>query len=176
MTLPEAHSEQDRRILDDVRRFGWHVVVVPADDSSSGWAFTVGLQHSFQHSEFLMFGLTAEILHAALNNVAEDVRDGQRFEDGARSGEVLEGVECAFRSVEPHWYTPFLGYGLWFYGGCEFSVLQCLWPDRGGHLPWESSFRADWRELQPLLFRESVDAARTLRWLRSMDLVGSDDP
>jgi len=29
-----------------------------------------------------------------------------------------------------------MGYAVWFYGGDDFSSLQCVYPDLNNHLPW----------------------------------------
>ncbi len=172
MKLPQATAAPDRKVLDDVRTHGWHVVRVPSEDDSTGWAFSVGLYYSHAHPEIVVFGLSTELMHAVLNNLAQDVRAGQHFEDGAESTDVLEGVRCTFRTVQRKWYPPFLGYALWFYDGPEFPALQCIWPDKSRNFPWDAGFRSEWSELQPLLFHDSPTAARVMPWLRSMGLEG----
>lgn len=50
-----------------------------------------------------------------------------------------------------------MGYGVWFYGGDEFSVLQCIYPDLDNRFPWSDDFDTKWRSRQPLLFQHSLD-------------------
>lgn len=39
-----------------------------------------------------------------------------------------------------------------FYKNEPFPVLQCFWPDKEGHHPWDPACNADVVNLQPLLF------------------------
>jgi len=51
-----------------------------------------------------------------------------------------------------------MGYAVWFYGGDDFSALQCVYPDLEGHFPWDGGFDANWRNRQPLLFPHSLSS------------------
>lgn len=53
---PPAGDDEDPMLLDDVREHGWHIVLVPEDESSPGWCFTVGLQQTLRHPERVIFG------------------------------------------------------------------------------------------------------------------------
>lgn len=168
MQLPAPTRETDRTLIENVQRHGWQVVGVTAEDGSTGWAFSVGLYYTFGHPEVVLFGRTTEAMHAALDTVGRDVKAGHRFEDRSECEGLLEGGRCAFRTVRPRWFEPFLGYALWLYGATPFPALQCLWADDRGRYPWEPTFRADWSELQPLLFRDDVGAAGVTPWLRTL--------
>jgi len=172
LRLPTPAREPDRRLLEDVRTHGWHVIRVSSEDHSTGWAFSVGLFYTFRHPEIVIFGRTTEIMHTALDTIGRDIKAGHRFEDRAECDGLLEGARCTFRSVQRKWYEAFLGYGLWFYDGTRFPALQCFWPDRSERYPWEAGFRSDWAELQPLLFHDAAEQAGVLPWLQSMGVDG----
>jgi hypothetical protein len=81
MTFEEV-LERDAQHLDD---YGFFVVAVEPstpDDSSSAWAYTVGLLDSADHPELIVAGgdpiAGGEVLHA----LAKDVLDGVRLEVG----------------------------------------------------------------------------------------------
>jgi hypothetical protein len=168
-TLGDAGLEpSDRRLLEDVRDFGWHVVKIAADDTTAGWAFSVGLSVTFDHPEIVVFGLDVDIMHVMIGNVVHDIRNGARFRHDSRSSEILEGSACAFRAVQPTWYRAFLGYARWFYREDTFACLQCFWPDRHGRLPWDVEFDSTCRPLQPLLYETHRRQAMTENWLVTM--------
>ena len=50
-----------------VRESGWQVMMIPADDDSPGWAFTIGLWHSHGLPELAMFGLDVYDMQVCLN-------------------------------------------------------------------------------------------------------------
>jgi hypothetical protein len=166
--FPAVNSEADRLLLAQVQTHGWHVLRVSSEDESTGWAFSVGLYHSFRHPEIVIFGRTTEIMHATLDRIGRDIKAGQRFEDRAECDGLIDGSTCTFRNVQPGWHEAFLGYAIWLYRGAKFPALQCIWPDGAGKYPWQSGFRSEWAELQPLLFHDTVGPAGVAPWLRSM--------
>jgi hypothetical protein len=168
--LPEPTSDPDRKVLRDVKAYGWHVLNVGSTDELPPWAFTIGLFHTYGHPEIVVFGLPQEVAHFLLNEVASGVKDGRSVELGEERAGLLEGVGCTFRSVDPRWYRAILGYAGWFYGGTDFPAVQCIWPDREGYWPWEPGFRMDWIPQQPLLFEQNAEAARMGAILSSLGL------
>jgi hypothetical protein len=167
--LPTPQDDQDRRLLADVAEHGWHVVLVPELGSTPGWAFSVGLHHTFDHPEIVLFGLPTSTLHEIINGLGEAIRAGGSFLPGTESAEILDGHMCALQPVERCWYEPFLGYATWFYRGADFPSVQCLWPDRAGVLPHDPAFEPDLIHLQPLLWHADPAAARTEDLLHSLD-------
>ena len=57
MKKPEPTSDADRTILRNIDTYGCDVVLVPPEEETAGWAFSVGLFHSYQHPEIVVFGL-----------------------------------------------------------------------------------------------------------------------
>ena len=56
-----------------------------------------------------------------------------------------------------------------YYRGLEFPVLQCIWPDKQQHYPWQPEFKQAWLSAQPLSFESEPEAARVGRLLQAMD-------
>ncbi len=161
-------DDGDRKLLSDIDRIGWHVVMIPEENGEPGWSFSVGLFKSFRHPEIVVFGLPLELSGQVINGIGSDVQKGIAFEAGQEYGDILEGVLCTFRSVATRWYRPFLGYAAWYYEGLNFPVLQCIWPDKEQHYPWEPEFKQAWVWAEPLLFETEPEPARVVRLLESM--------
>src|SRR5688572_28013471 len=123
--LPEPADEHDRKLLADVERHGWHVVGVEEDEEGPSFAYSIGLYYSFKHPELIVFGLPVRVMHQIINAVGEQVRSGERFGHLDESGDVLDGYNVAFRTVERRHYPDHFGYARWFYRGDRFPVLQC---------------------------------------------------
>jgi hypothetical protein len=147
--VPE--DEDEAKVLDDVRTYGWHVVLIEEDQEGPGFGFTVGLFQCYGHAEIVVFGLPLELTHAVLNGIGEDVKGGASFAAAQEYDEILEGYRCVFLTVDRTWYHEFLGYARWFYRGNEFPALQCVWPDKAQNYPWDPEFNAAWKGKQPLL-------------------------
>jgi hypothetical protein len=168
-TPPIAETEADRRVLHDVAVHGWHVIRVPEQGRTPGWAFSVGLHHSYAHPEVIIFGLPLDGMQTLINAIGSDVVNGASHPAGSSSDRILEGYRCDFQPVARCWYEAFLGYAIWFYGGKEFPAMQCRWPDRDGHLPDHPDFDGTLWDLQPLLEHESPPDARVEALLHSLD-------
>jgi Domain of unknown function (DUF4262) len=160
----------DQKVLDDVKEYGWHVMKVLDQADSPGWAYSIGLYHTFHHPEIVVFGLNPDLMHFIINSVGEDVRSGKRFEEGKRYADLIEAYLCTFKPVNVVWHYKFLGYGDWFYKGSDYPVLQCIWPDKNSYYPWDPGFNPNWLSAQPLLFNGDPTSARTTSWLRSMNI------
>ncbi|CAL9406797.1 hypothetical protein SUDANB95_01568 [Actinosynnema sp. ALI-1.44] len=144
----------DRKLVKDVRRLGWGVIMIPEDDVSAGWAFTVGLWHTFRVPEVAMFGLDTDVLHPVLNDVGEAVRAGRAPAAGDRVEGLLDGgYQVLFADVHADWPRVFFGTALGFYRGMPPPpFLQCLWPDKQGRFPGEDGFPDRLDEHQPRLW------------------------
>jgi hypothetical protein len=148
---PVAEDEHDRMLLADVEQFGWHLVGIEQDNEEPAFVYSVGLYQTFKHSEILVVGLSVDVMFGMVNWLGEAVRRGKRFEDLDESGDVLDGHDVAFRSVEQRHYKEYVGCALWFYRGSDFPLLQCVWPDNCHRYPWHTDFPAALKWRQPLV-------------------------
>ncbi|MBC7933684.1 MAG: DUF4262 domain-containing protein [Rubrivivax sp.] len=57
----------DKKLLSDIKTYGWHILKITPDEESPGFAFSVGLFHSYSHPEIVMFGLNLDTLHEFIN-------------------------------------------------------------------------------------------------------------
>ena len=63
-------------MIGDIQQHGWHVIMVPEDDIGPGFAYTIGLAHSYSAPELAMFGLDVRLMHRALNLLAQEAANG----------------------------------------------------------------------------------------------------
>lgn len=110
-------DEADRlglTIIENVRKHGWHVVMVPEDDIGPGFAYTIGLSHTHGAPELAMFGLDVHAMHRVLNRLGEKAA-GSTLADGQKHPDVVDGHEVALRKVDLRWYRTFFGRAIGFY-------------------------------------------------------------
>jgi hypothetical protein len=157
-------SPAHARLVADVRAHGWHVMKVLPGDNNPGWAHSIGLYHTFDQPEIIVFGLSGDTTHQLINNVADRMRSGVAFHDATFDDELLNGYSCVFRRVPSVWYDATVGFAQWFYAAANFPVLQLFWPDRNGSFPWEEQCESAIRALQPRLYM-SNPAAAGAEWL-----------
>jgi hypothetical protein len=142
----------DKRLVDDVEKYGFHIINVREENGIPGWGYTIGIYETAKQPEIIVVGLKPDAAHSILNECARRLRAGARFTNGHRETDLLSNVECEFREVEQRWLIQLMGYSVWFYGEDNFPALQCIYPDLENRFPWEPNFDSGWRERQALLF------------------------
>jgi hypothetical protein len=167
-TLDDCVNDHDDQVINDVAQHGWHVINITEDKGRPGWSFSIGLYHTFGHPEIVVFGLGTELGHRVINGIGERIKAGNRLEAEQEYADILANVRCMFKPVHRTWHKWVLGYARWFYEGDAFPVLQCMWPDKQQHYPWEPAFKAEWAWLQPFLFHEDPVVARAVELLDSL--------
>lgn len=166
---PVPRSRADERLLEDVATYGWHVAIVPPEEDSPGWAYSVGFLSTFGHPEVVVFGLPPEDAHALVNDVGDHIRNGVPVQEGAAIGDLVPGRVCAVRGVARRWKSTLFEAALWFHGREDVPILQILRADAEGRLPGDAGFAETLAEAQPLLDRESPEEARLERVLATFE-------
>ncbi len=169
----EPSDEVDARVLADIERHGWHVVLIPPEGDAPGWAHTIGLWERHRHPELLVFGSEPRQLAALLNALGERVRSGRRFAAGETETSLLHDLPFAFRAVASRWIHVFLGNAAWHYQSEPFEVLQGFWPDRGGRFPWDTSCARSVADEQPQLEARELALALPDRLLAALRREGA---
>lgn len=152
---PPANSDWDpsiRKLAADVVRHGWGVIGIKADDRRPGWAFTVGLWHTFRSPEVAMFGVEVDDMQLCLNDVGAQIRAGDRLGPEELRGGILEDTAVTFRPVHHDWYRQYFTHALWFTQRAPLPVVQLVWPDQKGRFPWETDCDPRCRYQQPQLW------------------------
>lgn len=137
-----------------VAKFGFTVQGVAGyDDDDPEWAYTVGLWRTYGAPDLCLFGLDAEDMMGWLNDAAERVAKGLRPAAGDTVDGIIDGFSLHVKPVDPGWHEGLFGQALHFSEEPEPTpMLQLIWPDRNGRLPWDEGARARCREWQPRLW------------------------
>jgi hypothetical protein len=152
-------DEVAERVRRDIDETGWHLVMIPPEHGTPGWAHTLGLWERYQHPELLVFGPDLERIGPLANHIGALVRAGRRFEADADEPGILQDHPVAFRRIAPKWIPVFLGNAAWHYESEEVPALQVFWPDPGGCFPWQPASDPAWRDDQPQLYETDTLAA-----------------
>ncbi len=165
---PVLHEKEAKvRIAANIIEHGFHIACIDTDGYSPAFAYTIGLNASYQHPEIIVFGLQLNVLNAILRDMATRVKEGERFESHRSYTDVLEGYDVQFLEVDKQNVSDHLGFAGWYYGGhFEFPVLQMIWPDKESNWPWEEAFNPNFLYSQPLLDRNMSFKFREDRNLR----------
>jgi hypothetical protein len=164
--------DTERQIIANIEQHGWSISGVMGEGGLPSWAHTIGLWHSFDHPEIIVFGLEMELVESMLTLAATRVREGADFEAGESNDELLEQHVVEFRDVDERWTTALMGYAVGFYDDEDFPSIQMFLPTNEGHFPWDDDFPEEISHVQPLLFESDPDAAHMDRLLTAL---GEDD-
>jgi hypothetical protein len=151
--LPRETDAQETTCLAHIAGHGWHVMqVFDEDGGSPDFAYSVGLWHTFNHPEIIIFGHHYSWCASMVNSIGEDIRAGRRFAHGDRDTSFLDPFEVAFLDVLKEHYAEHLGWNCWLYGSDNFPALQCVFQERQSRAyPWEDGCTERGRKMQPVL-------------------------
>jgi hypothetical protein len=141
-------SEEDKRTIANIEKYGCQVVHVKRNAAAPGWSYTLGVYDTGEKPEIITVGLFEKTAHYLLNEAARRLRASVNLAEG-RHRDMIGDVECEFRPVDPKWIKPLMGWAWWFYEGGEFPVLQAVYPDLKNRFPGELDFDPAFQ--QPLL-------------------------
>jgi hypothetical protein len=157
-----------------VARRGWTVVSVPDEGLRPAYAYTVGLWHSFAHAEASVFGRDETEMERWLDTVGGQVEAGRVLRPGSgghpptpgdRQGDdVLGAVEVFPRPALASWHRHLFGAALAFYRGQPVPMLQLVWADEDGVLPWEPGCAKPCLAAQPWLWDRVTAAPSPAGW------------
>jgi hypothetical protein len=104
-------DKHEQFILDALGRTGWSLISV--FDNQPPFTYSIGLMHTFEHPEVVIFGLEIKLMSAIINGIGRMIRGGRRFEEPGLYEDILEGFACKFVPVLQKHHEEYLGYAMW---------------------------------------------------------------
>jgi len=102
MNIGRCWNDTQRHELDAIAKDGCAVLKVLERDEprTPEWAYTVGLQHSYGHSEVLIIGFENEHTQILLHNINSRIRNkGLSFRHGSSAEEVPDLADAGARAA-----------------------------------------------------------------------------
>lgn len=130
-------SSSAQQLNSDIKQHGCHIIHVLADETGSGFSYSVGLFHTFKHPEIIFIGLKEDLAHLLINNILYDIKKGKTFSAGQSYADILDDFQCPMIEVKKEFYDEYFGQAQDFYKSDEFPVLQCVYPTTSGVFPWD---------------------------------------
>lgn len=146
-------EEKERLVREDVQQYGYSVIYVfDEEEATPPFAYSVGFHRTFGHPEIIIVGTTEALANPVLNTMACQIdEEGCRYEAGRYYDDILVGVDCYMHPVREDRYPDYVGWNLWFYEGSGFPLLQCVYPCRDGHFPWDPKAPRALLDHQPII-------------------------
>lgn len=144
----------EKSALEDIKRQGWHLIIVPEDEEGPGFVYSVGMMQTLNHPEIIMFGLETELMADVIDGMGLEIRKGRRFEAGLAK-DLLKGYPCKMVPVAPKSHEEYLRYAIWHRRHVgkpgTLEAVQCVWPDKKGRFPDDPKCDAEVVAAQPML-------------------------
>jgi hypothetical protein len=154
--LPDFHIPHAEKIEWMIETDGFAVEPVgpdPAvDPPRAGYTYTIGFGDHAAFPDVVVFGLTPVAARGLLGLVADLRRGGTEIPLGVEVVGLLDNeLRACFVPVDlGEWGALFAAAAAW-YRGEPFEVVQLIYPDRNGFLPYEAGFDQRMRFAQPVI-------------------------
>ncbi len=133
---------QNRKIADNIRKYGWHCLHVAAcDGDEEPFSYSIGFAEAHGAPEVVIFGLPGEKAHALLNACAGALKRGHVIRPDVEDPQLLSGgYSVVFRRIRAEWFDEYLGTVQRYYGAKPFDAVVMFLPDREHRFPWQAGY------------------------------------
>ena len=143
---------------------GWALEPVAADGELDpprpSYAYTIGLPDAVGFPDVAILGLTPVAANGLATLIADACRGGTEIPLNVEVIGLLDNdLRCLFAPIDAaalaSWFTTSIAW----HRGAAPSMVQLLYPDRNGFLPYEAGFDQRMRFAQPVLNQLSPDVS-----------------
>jgi Domain of unknown function (DUF4262) len=156
MELPDFHIPHAEKIEWMIETEGYALEVVPPDAENdppqAGYSYTINFPDHVGFPDVVVFGLIPVAARGLLGLVRDMLAAGTEIPIGAELVGLLDNeLRCRFAAVNLVEWAPLFATAQAWYRGDEFDVVQLVYPDRNGFLPYEAGFDQRLRFAQPVI-------------------------
>lgn len=139
-----------------IESVGWALeAVLPRSDTdppTPAYAYTIGVPALVGFPDVALFGLTPADAKGLLELVVDACRGGTEIPIGVEVVGLLGNeLRCCFAPVDLEVHGAYFETATTWYRGEVFAVVQMLYPDRQGWMPYEQGFEQRLRFAQPVI-------------------------
>lgn len=142
---------KDQQALDNIARYGCHIIHVLAEADLPPFTYSVGIQKTCGAPEIVVVGLAQSLAGTIINEYCTRVRKGGALAYGQFYSGFIEGFDCFLARASAHHYSEYFGWNLWLYQDSAFEVAQLIYPSTQGVWPWEAEASEGFRNWQVVL-------------------------
>lgn len=156
MELPDFHIPHAEKIEWMIETNGWALEPVPADADSDpptpAYAYSIGLPAAVDFPDVAVFGLTPVAANGLVTLVADARRGGTEIPIGVELVGLLDNeLRAMFAPIDLDRWGPWFATAAAWYRGEPFEMVQLLYPDRNGFMPYEAGFEQRMTLAQPVI-------------------------
>ena len=152
--LASSPGEDFLLILQNIEKFGCHIMQVKGTSTTPGWSYSIGLYDTAHQPEIIAVGMPQAAAVTAINKAVALLREGVDLTVG-RVSNIIPNRDAEFRLADPECVDRLMGRALFYYDDELPPTLQLLYPDLNNRFQQDPGF--DERFRYPLL---QTDAPR----------------
>jgi hypothetical protein len=156
MELPDFHIPHAEKIEWMIETNGWALEPVApradTDPPTPAYAYTIGVPALVGFPEIALFGLTPAAANGLIGLVIDALRGGTEIPLAVELIGLLDNeLRCLFAPIDVAELEPFFATATAWYRAAPYEMVQLLYPDRNGFMPYEVGFEQRLRLAQPVL-------------------------
>jgi Domain of unknown function (DUF4262) len=154
--LPDFHLPHTEKIEWMIETDGYALEVVAPDPDTdpprAGYSYTINFPDHVGFPDVVVFGLTPVAARGLIGLVRDTLAAGTEIPLAAELVGLLDNeLRCCFAPVDvAEWAALFATAHAW-YRSDAFDLVQLVYPDRNGFLPYEAGFDQHLRFAQPVI-------------------------
>jgi hypothetical protein len=153
----EQRVANDKRVADDVHKFGCHVIsVFDPEEKHPSFSYSIGIFETSGVPEAIVVGLKPSLGGFIVNEYNRRVRAGTRFQRGQLYDGFLGGFSVYIEPAKPEALTEYTRGCDRYYKGAPYPTVQIVWPSTSGIWPWQAAASEWLKSNQPMLGRERM--------------------
>lgn len=154
--LPDFHIPHVEKIEWMIETNGWALEpVLPRSDTeppSPAYAYTIGVPDLVGFPDIAVFGLAPVAANGLIGLVVDALRGGTEIPLGVELVGLLDNdLRCMFAPIDLDEHGHYFATAMSWYRGAAPSIVQMLYPDRNGYMPYEDGFAERMRLAQPVV-------------------------
>lgn len=161
--FPDRNMDHLDKLAWVIEDQGWVAVPVEPVEATDGappraaYTYTIGFESTFDRPEVVIFGLQAVAARGLLSMIADQHSGGIELPvDGVFVGLLESDLPCALLTVDLDVHRDLFpdAVALSARTGSDpaaLRMLQFVWPDRRGFLPWNPDYEERLRTAQPVI-------------------------
>lgn len=156
MDLPDFHIPHAEKIEWMIETNGWALEPVGAMPEAQpprpAYAYSIGMPDAVGFSDVAVFGLAPVAANGLVTLVADACRGGTEIPLGVELVGLLDNeLRCCFAPIDIAQHGAYFTTAASWYRGEPFEMVQLLYPDRNGFMPYESGYERRMRLAQPVV-------------------------
>ena len=156
MDLPDFQIPHAEKIGWMIETNGWALEPVEAgpnsDPPTPAYSYSIGMPNAVAFPDVAVFGLTPVAANGLVTLVADACRGGTEIPLGVELVGLLDNeLRCCFAPINLETDRQLFSTAVSWYQGAPFSMVQLVYPDRNGFMPYETGYEQRMRLAQPVV-------------------------